>query len=71
MYSVFTPTFFNQSRTALAVNSTPLSERMRSGTPRVLVNHHYDNTEHSGTRYQDAQSRIGPFSESNSPNDNV
>ena len=32
MYKVFTPTAFSQSRTALAVNSNPLSDRMYSCT---------------------------------------
>ena len=33
MYRVFAPTFPSHSRTALAVSSGPLSERMCSGTP--------------------------------------
>ena len=37
MYSVLAPTFPSHSRTALDVNSGPLSERMCSGTPRVTI----------------------------------
>ena len=37
MYSVFAPTFPSHSRTVLAVNSGPLSERMCSGTPLAVI----------------------------------
>gem|GEM_PF-6982524 len=39
MQSVFTPTFPSHSRTAVAVNSLPLSLRTWSGTPRVAISH--------------------------------
>ena len=38
MYSVLAPTFPSHSRTALAVNSGPLSERMWADTPRAIIN---------------------------------
>jgi hypothetical protein len=39
MYSVFTPTLPSHSRTAVVVNSLPLSLRTCSGTPRVAISH--------------------------------
>ena len=46
MYSVFTPTFPSQARTALAVNSAPLSDRKCPGTPNST----------DGRRHQPSQS---------------